>query len=95
MNLFYSALNSTLNARQRSMPERPLDPPDTGRLTTAEENGIQAALEQLAEDEATNCTEKFQDWLNSGKGKRARQDYAQHRVATATDDERAKLLADL
>ncbi len=86
MNLFYSALNSTLDI------ERPLCPPDTGRLTGDEENGIQAELEMRAEDEATNGAERFQDWLNSKRGKRARQDYAQWRVAMASDDERREIL---
>lgn len=95
MNLFHDSLAATLDARQRAITGRPLDAPDNGRLTTAEENGIQGALEQLARDEVDECVERVRDFLNSAPGRRARQDYIDFRVNTATEDERAQLLAGL
>lgn len=78
-----------------ALPERPLDAPDTGSLTTDEENGIQAVLEQRAADECDECTETFRDWLHSRPGIWARQDYRAYRLATASEDERAEILRNL
>jgi hypothetical protein len=62
-----------------------INPPDSGNLTTEEVNSVQAALEEMADDEFDARSEEFCDWLENNK--RIRQDYVQYRVATASEDE--------
>lgn len=95
MNLPHIRFNhETQRYYAQGIPERALSPPQTGfELTTAEENGVQEYLEQLAEDEMLEGTPAFLDWLHNNK--RVLHDWQEYRVATATDAERQAAIEQL
>jgi hypothetical protein len=47
-----------------NVPDRPLQPPDSGSLTTEQTNKLQAKLESIAIEEAQNCASRWIEFID-------------------------------